>query len=321
VYNLTAEDLEIQARARTFIDEVIPYEEEAEANAGELPDDVVARIEDRARELGLLATNMPAHYGGGGCTMLQQVLVQEQGGRATNALGWYLTTPPSWFPPVATPEQIEKYVVPGIRAEKEECYAITEEGAGSDVDAIVSTARREGDGYVLNGVKMHVTSYNHAQYAFFQAKLVGGAHEGEHAMFLVDLPDPGVTVVRDPAYTHTISHHHPFVAFTDVRVPASQMVGAEGDGMDFAYEWFRFERMMVASRCLGGAARLVEEATEFATTRIVNGGPITEFGAVQIMLADCLTELYAARCMVYETARIADAGVDVKIQHAQLSMA
>ena len=69
---------------------------------------------------------------------------------------------------------------------------------------------------------MHVTSYNHAQYAFFQAKLVGGAHEGEHAMFLVDLPVPGVTVVRDPAYTHTISHHHPFVAFDDVRVPASQ---------------------------------------------------------------------------------------------------
>ena len=87
MYNLTAEDLEIQARARTFIDEVIPYEEEAEANAGELPADVVARIEDRARELGLLATNMPAQYGGGGCTMLQQVLVQEQGGRATNALG------------------------------------------------------------------------------------------------------------------------------------------------------------------------------------------------------------------------------------------
>ena len=321
MYNLTAEDLEIQARARTFIDEVIPYEEEAEANAGELPADVVTRIEARARELGLLATNMPVRYGGGGCTVLQQVLVQEQGGRATNALGWYLTTPPSWFPPVATPEQIEKYVVPGIRAEKEECYAITEEGAGSDVDAIVSTARREGDEYVLNGVKMHVTSYNHAQYAFFQAKLVGGAHEGEHAMFLVDLPDPGVTVVRDPAYTHTISHHHPFVAFTDVRVPASQMVGAEGDGMDFAYEWFRFERMMVASRCLGGAARLVEETTEFATPRIVNGGPITDFGAVQIMLADCLTELYAARCMVYETARNADAGVDVKIQHAQHSMA
>ena len=321
MYNLSPEDLEVQARARTFVDEVIPYEEEAEANSGELPPEVVARFEARAAELGLQATNMPAEFGGGGCTMLQQVLVQEQGGRATNALGWHLTTPPSWFPPVATPEQIEKYVIPGIRAEKEECYAITEEGAGSDVDAIVSTARRDGPDYVLDGVKMHVTSYNHSQYAFFQAKLVDGTHAGEHAMFIVDLPDPGVTVVRNPAYTHTISHHHPFVAFTDVRVPASQMVGEEGDGMSFAYEWFRFERIMVTSRCLGGAARLVDETTEFARHRIVNGGPITDFGAVQIMLADCLTELFAARALVYETARNIDAGVDVKIQHTQCSMA
>ncbi len=321
MYNLSAEDLEIQARARTFIDEVIPFEEEAEANDGELPPDVVAGFADRVAELGLLATNMPVEFGGGGCTMLQQVLIQEQGGRATNALGWHLTTPPSWFPPVATTEQIEKYVIPGIRAEKEECYAITEEGAGSDVDAIVATARRDGDHYVLNGVKWHVTTYNHASYAFFQAKLVDGEHAGEHAMFLVDLPDPGVTVVRSPAYTHTISHHHPIVAFEDVRVPVTQMVGAEGDGMDFAYEWFRFERIMVASRCLGGAARLVDETTEFAKHRIVNGGPITDFGAVQIMLADCLTELFAARALVYETARNIDEGADIKIQHTQCSMA
>ena len=75
-------------------------------------------------------------------------------------------------------------------------------------------------------------------------------------MFLVDLPSPGVRVVRTPAYTHTISHHHPIVAFTDVRVPVANLVGAEGDGMAFAYEWFRFERLMVAARCLGAADRL-----------------------------------------------------------------
>ena len=76
-------------------------------------------------------------------------------------------------------------------------------------------------------------------------------------MFLVDLPSPGVRVVRTPAYTHTISHHHPIVAFENVRVPAANLVGAEGDGMAFAYEWFRFERLMVAARCLGAAERLI----------------------------------------------------------------
>ena len=321
MYNLTPEDLEIQDRARGFVDELIPYEDEAEAHDGELPPGVADAMQARSLELGLHATNMPVELGGGGYSMLQQVLVQEQGGRATNALGWVLGTPPSWFPPVATPDQIERYVVPGIRAEIEECYAITEEGAGSDVDAIVATARRDGDEYVLDGVKWHVTTYNHASYAFFQAKLVGGDHAGEHAMFIVDLPTDGVRVVRTPTYTHTISHHHPIVAFESVRVPATQMVGREGDGMGFAYEWFRFERIMVASRCLGGAARLIEDTTAFAKQRIVNGGPLTDFGAIQIMLADSLTELFAARSLVYETARGIDAGADLKVQHTQCSMA
>ena len=321
MYGLSAGDLEIQDRARTLADELIPFEVEAELNGGDLPKDVVAGHKARAIELGLYATNMPKELGGHGCTSLQQVLVQEQVGRVTNALAWVVATPPSWLPSVATPYQLEKFVLPTVRGEREECYAITEEGAGSDVDGIVATARRDADEYVLNGEKWHVTSYNTADYAFFQGKLVGGAHDGEHAMFMVDLPSPGVTVLRTPAYMHTISHHHPIVRFTDVRVPATHLVGAEGDGMTFAYEWFRFERMMVAARCLGGAQRLVEEMTAFAKERAVQGKPIATIGAIQGMLADSLTELFAARALVYETARGVDAGTDVKVQHAQCSMA
>jgi acyl-CoA dehydrogenase len=321
MYGLSDEDLRIQVRARTFADELIPLEVEAEMNGGDLPKDVVAGHKARAIELGLFATNMPIELGGGGYTSLQQVLVQEQVGRVTNALGWVAATPPSWLPAVATPYQLEKFVLPTVHGEREECYAITEESAGSDVDGIVATARRDGDDYVLDGEKWHVTSYNTADYAFFQGKLTGGDHDGEHAMFLVDLPSAGVTVVRTPAYTHTISHHHPIVRFTDVHVPATHLVGAEGDGMSFAYEWFRFERMMVAARCLGGAQRLVDEMTAFAKEREVQGKPIASLGAIQGMLADSLTELFAARALVYETAGGVDAGADVKVQHAQCSMA
>jgi alkylation response protein AidB-like acyl-CoA dehydrogenase len=318
MYGLSEEDLQIQARARGFAAELIPFEEEAERSGGELPPDITAAHAKRARELGLTATNMPKDLGGGGCTALQQVLVQEQMGRVTNALGWVATTPPSWLPAVATPDQIERYVRPAIAGEREECYAITEEGAGSDVDAIEATAKPDGDGgYLLNGVKWHVTSYNAADFAFFQGKLPGG----EHAMFLVDLPSPGVRVVRTPQYSHTIGHHHPIVAFEDVRVPAANLVGAEGDGMAFAYEWFRFERMMVAARCLGAAERLTEEMTAFASGRVVGGQPISEYGLVAGMLADSLTELFAARAMIYETARGIDRGADVKVSHAQCSMA
>jgi acyl-CoA dehydrogenase len=321
MYGLSEEDLAIQARARGLADELIPFEEQAELSGGELPADVTAAHAKRARELGLHSANMPAELGGGGCTSLQQVLVQEQMGRVTNALGWVAATPPSWLPAAATPDQIERYVRPAIAGEREECYAITEEGAGSDVDAIEATAHRDGDAYVLNGVKWHVTSFNTADFAFFQARLAGGPHHGEHAMFLVDLPSPGVQVIRTPAYTHTISHHHPIVAFTDVRVPAENLVGAEGDGMAFAYEWFRFERLMVAARCLGAADRLTTEITAFAAARRVGGRPISDHGLVAGMLADSLTELFAARSMAYETARGIDRGIDTKVSHAQCSMA
>jgi acyl-CoA dehydrogenase len=321
MYGLSDEDLQIQASAATFADELIPFEVEAELNNGDLPEEITAAHKARAIELGLFATNMPVQLGGGGRSTLQQVLVQEQVGRVTNALAWVAATPPSWLPAVATPYQLERFVLPTVRGEREECYAITEEGAGSDVDGIVATARRDGDEYVLNGEKWHVTSYNTADYAFFQGKLTGGSSEGQHAMFLVDLPSPGVSVLRTPAYTHTISHHHPIVTFTDVRVPATHLVGAEGDGMSFAYEWFRFERMMVAARCLGGAQRLVEEMTDFAAERQVQGRPIAQLGAIQAMLADSLTELFAARALVYETARGIDGGASVKVQHAQCSMA
>jgi acyl-CoA dehydrogenase len=335
MYGLSTEDLAIQARARGFADELIPLEEQAEAAGGELAADLTAGHAKRARELGLHSTNMPAELGGGGRTTLQQVLVQEQMGRVTNALGWVAATPPSWLPEVATADQIERYVRPAIAGEREECYAITEEGAGSDVDAIQATAYRDGDQYVLSGVKWHVTSYNTADFAFFQAKLP----TGDHAMFLVDLPSPGVRVVRTPAYSHTISHHHPIVAFTDVRVPAANLVGAEGDGMAFAYEWFRFERLMVAARCLGAAERLTAEMTAFAATRRAGGSPISDHGLVAGMLADSLTELFAARSMAYETARGIDRARDLpaaaggqanpaaaggqanKVSHAQCSMA
>jgi acyl-CoA dehydrogenase len=321
MYGLSNDDLDLQARARGFVDGLIPYEVEAELNDGEIAAELTAKFSAQASELGLTATNMPIELGGGGCSMLQQILVQEQVGRVTNALAWILTTPPSWFAPVATEYQIDRWLRPTVLGDAEECYAITEEGAGTDVDAIEATARRDGEEYVLDGVKWHVTSYNEATWGFFQGKLTDGPHAGEHAMFIFDIPSDGVRVVRTPAYTHTIGHHHPIVAFEGVRVPAANLVGEEGGGMGFAYEWFRFERFMVSARCLGAAERLTEEASEFAKTRIASGRPIIEHQLVAGMLADCLTELFAARSMLYAAAKAVDDGADTKIQHAQASMA
>ena len=320
LYGLSDADLELQARARVFADALIPHEEYAEAHEGELPAGVAEEHRRRAIADGLFATNMPVSVGGLGCTALQQVLVQEQGGRVTNALGWVLATPPAWWPEVASDHALERWLLPTVRGDKTECYAITEEYAGSDVSELRATARRDGDDYLVNGVKWHVTSYNEADYVFVQAVLTDGPHAGEHAMLVVDRPTPGMEVVRTPAYAHTFAHHHPIVSFTDVRVPASHLVGEEGAGMTFAQEWFRFERLMVAARCVGAAERLVAEATAFAAARIVGGVPLSDRQLVQAMLADSVTELFAARSMLYEVARSVDAGADRKVLHARCSM-
>ena len=319
---LSAEDLEIQERARRFVDEeLIPWEVHAEGHEGRIPEDARAKHHRLAKDLGLFAMNMPKDLGGGGFTMLQQVLVSEQIGRVTNALGWCVHTPPAWAPAVCTDEQLERWILPSVRGDRHECYAITEEGAGSDVDAIASTARRDGDDYVLNGTKMHVTSYNSADWIFFQAKLDGGDHEGKHALFFVEKDTPGVQLLREPRYTHTYADSHALVAFEDVRVPAGNLVGEEGDGMSFTHEWFRYERLMIAARCCGAMERLIEEATAFAKDRVQFGQPIVEFQAIGHMLADSLTDLWASRLMTYELGRGIDAGIDIKVQHAQCSIA
>src|SRR5436190_8040090 len=293
---MTDQDRELQERARRLVDEeLIPYEVDAEMNGGELPEAVTERHRQRVRELGLAAINMPRRLGGAGLTMFQQALVQEQIGRVTNGLGWVVDTPAAWLVDVATPHQIETWIEPAIRGERRECYAITEEGAGSDVDAIAATARRDGDQYVLSGEKWHVTSANLADHVFFQAKLTEGPNAGAHALFVVGMDTPGLRVVRTPAYSHTLAHHHPILAFEDVRVPVANLIGSEGDGMRFVQEWFRYERLMIAARCCGAAERLITEATAFAKEREAFGERISSFQAVQFMLADSLNELWAAR--------------------------
>jgi len=319
---MAREDREIQERARRFVDdELIPWELHAEEHGGRIPEDARERHHRMAIELGLYAMNMPRELGGGGFSTFQQVLVSEQIGQVTNGLGWCVHTPPAWAPDVVSAEQLERWIVPTVRGERHECYAITEAAAGSDVDAIQATARREGEVYVLNGTKMHVTSFNTADYLFVQAKLDGGPHDGEHAMFFVDKDTEGVRLVREPAYMHTYPDSHAEVALEDVRVPAANRIGEEGDGLAFTYAWFRYERLMIAARCCGAADRLIEEATGFARERVQFGRPIIEHQAIAHMLADSLTELWAARLMTYELARSIDRGVDVKVQHAQCSMA
>ena len=325
MHGLTDEDLEIRRRARAFVDTLIPYEVEVELAGGVLPEALVKEHHEEAIRRGLYATNMPTSVGGPG--------LQRTAAGAGPGTGRTGDQRARLVPAHAAP------VVGGGR-DRGAAEPVAAAGGGRGAARVlrdhrgVRRQRRERPGddgpsgrrgtdddhYVVNGTKWHVTSFNVADYCFVQAVLTEGPHAGEHVLLVVDLPTPGIDVVRTPAYSHHIADEHPIVSFTDVRVPASQLVGAEGEGMTFAQDWFRFERVMVAARCVGASARLVDETTAFAGSRMVGGQPLGDYQLVTAMLADSATELFAARAALYEVARAIDAGEDRKVLHARASM-
>ena len=307
-----------QAIARRYADEyLLPHEVEAELNDGVLAPEITRRNKKRAIELGFSEIDAPKTYGGRELPMESQVAIWEQLGRTTNALSWCFSEPQQWMFDACNEDQIERYILPMMRGEKKDCYAITESGPGSDVAGLDATADRDGDDYVLNGEKWYVTSGNLADFFWFQGRI---PEDNEDALFLVDMGTPGIEITASPKFSHTYAAHHPTYKFTNVRTPATQRVGRAGDGMSYTHSWFRHERLMIGARSCGAAARLIEDAMAFANDRIVDGLPLSEKQAIQFMLADSATELYASRLMTYEAARSSDRGDDVKVQHARCSM-
>jgi alkylation response protein AidB-like acyl-CoA dehydrogenase len=307
-----------QRIARDYADNYLqPHEIEAELNGGELAPETRKRNKARAIELKFTLIDVPKSHGGLELPMEDQVAIWEQLGRVTNALSWCFSEAQSWMYEACTDAQIERYIAPMTRGERKDCYAITESGPGSDVNGLDATAVLDGDEYVLNGEKWYVTSGNLADFIFFQAHI---EDEGEDALFFVDQGTPGITETANPPFSHTYAAHHPTYLFNDVRVPAGNRVGKRGDGMAYTHSWFRHERLMIGARSCGAAARLIEDAMEFAQNRIVDDAPLSEKQLIQAMLADSVTELWAARLMTFEAARASDRGEDLKQQHARCSM-
>jgi alkylation response protein AidB-like acyl-CoA dehydrogenase len=315
---LNRHSLTWQRSVRDYVDNtLIPREVEAELNGGELPASVMAQIHDGAMALGLPGMDAPTEYGGLGLSMVNQVVAWETLGRVTNALCWCFPEAQSWmYQACADSEhQLENYIQPLLQGERREAYAITEAESGSH-EIINSTATTSDDSYRLNGEKWFVTSGNLADFFFFQARTT----EGTDALFLVDKDSPGIEEVESPLFSHTFPSHHPTYRFTDVLVPAANRIGGPGSGMDYSRSWFRHERMTIAARMLGAAARMIEEATAWARERQILEDKLIDKQAIQFMLADCATELWAAKLMVYEAARAHDEGADLKSLHARCSM-
>ena len=304
--------------AEKFLETTQPWEVEAEMNEGKVPDEVDLKHRQMAIDLGLSSMDMPKDIGGQGLNNLEQVAVWEVLGRSTNALTWCFSEPQTWMLEACNQVQIDKYILPLMNGTRHECYAITESESGSELD-VSATAKKVEGGYLVNGEKWFVTGANHADFFFIQAVIEDEGNEIGDALFFLDMDQEGIEHVRTPLFSHTFDSHHPIYKFHDVFIPEENLIGNEGDGMSFSLAWFRRERLMIAARCCGAAARLIEEATEFAKERKVKGGQLSEQQAIQFMLADSVTELWAARLMLYETANAHDRDDDLKSLHYRCS--
>jgi len=260
--------------------------------------------------------NMPAELGGRDLSMLGQVALEEESGKATNGLGFAVVDRgPRELYELLTPEQVERYVLPIARGEYREAWALTEPGAGSDLSGLQATASRDGDEWVLNGEKWFVTSEGDP--GFYLVLAVAG---GEQALFIVEPWRAGLEITRTPGFLHDpYLDHHPEIVLTNCRVPQENRI-PEGGG-EGAREWFLVERLFIAARCCGAAQRSLELAREYALEREAFGARIAEHQGVSFQLADSLTELLAARLLTYHAAHAFDAEPDRRIVHGKVAMA
>jgi acyl-CoA dehydrogenase len=317
---LTPEQAELQARARVFVENVlIPLEVEAERARGRLPAERIAAIRHAAIDRRLGGGLHAVEHGGQGWSHTEWFLVEEQLGRATNALSWHM---PGAYNVLAhgTPAQIDRYLKPALRGELHDAYAVTEEHAGSDPSRIATTATRMEGGWRIDGEKWFVTYGDVAQVYIVMAKaLVDG---GElPTLFLVDRGTPGIEVVDDPPFTHSYPHGHPTLRFTAVEVRDDAVIGGLGSGEDLQRGWFAEERLGIAARGVGAMWRLIEETTAWALQREQGGARIMDYQGVSFPLADSAADAAAGRLLGLEVARLVDADADPKIVHAKAAMA
>ena len=310
------EDLRMMKETlRRFIDtEVIPIEREA-YDGHEMVPEIRARLEARARELGIWMIDVPEDYGGMGLGLLARVLVWEETGRTIA----FPRRKPWIFGHDASPillrflrdDQKEKYLWPCLRGEKYAAFAQTEPDAGGDPASMKTTAVRDGGEYVINGMKRFVTGADRADFA--QVICVTDRERGARggiSCILVDMDTDGVEVLRRQ---ETMMDDLPCeVGFRDARVPAENLVGKEGDGFRMAQNWITFGRMRHGALGLGTMERCLELGASYAGQRVTFGEKLADRQAVQWMLVDTYAERHQLRLMLYDAAARYDRGEDIR---------
>jgi acyl-CoA dehydrogenase len=304
----------LKETVRRFVDnELIPVERES-CEGELLKPDYKQRFVERAKEIGIWMLDVPEEYGGQGMGALASVVVWEELSRtiAVPSRSEGLTGPSvrGILYQLAEPLK-EKYLYPLLRSEKRSCFAQTEADAGSDPGSMRTIAIRDGDHYVIDGVKRFISGADKADFA--QVMAATDREKGSHggiSCFLVDMDAPGVKVT---AKYQTMMGDEPCeIVFDNVRIPAENRIGGEGEGFKIGQQWIGIGRLKHGARALGVAERCLELATSYAKQRKTFGQRLTDRQAIQWMLVDTYTDLQAARLMVYRTAWRHDRGEDAR---------
>ena len=304
----------IDVIARFVRERLVPAENQL-AEESRLPADILQEMKD----LGLFGLTFPEEYGGLGLTMEEEILVAIELGRTSPAFRSIMGTNNGIGSAAivfsGTAEQQQKYLPKYASGEWISCFCLTEPEAGSDAAALKTTARREGDFYILNGTKRYITNAPVADTFNVMAKTnpdIKGARG--ISSFIVEKGTPGISLGAIDKKMGQSGSLTCDVIFEDCAVPAENIIGEEGEGFITAMKVLDRGRLHISGVSVGVAERLIADALDYAIARKQFGKAIAEQQLIQAMLADSQTETYAAKCMTLETARKRDNGDNISTE-------
>jgi acyl-CoA dehydrogenase len=309
--NISGEDFELYLDSiRRFTNEkLIPAERQVEEE-DLVPENLVTEM----RRLGLFGMTIPEEFGGLGLSMEQQVRATFEFTRASCVYRARFSTTLGLCSQAilfnGTEPQKAEWLPKMASGEVTASFALTEPQAGSDAGALTTKARKEGDGYLINGQKCYITNAPEADVFVVMARTDPETTNAKGiSAFIVPSDTPGIEVAPWDRKLGNHGSHTAQIFFDDCRVDTSNLLGGtEGQGFKNAMAGINVARMHVAATCVGQADRLIEMGRDYAMGREQFGHPISDFQAVQHMLAESYAETLAARSMILETARRIDAG-------------
>ena len=281
-------------------DEIYPHEDRVD-KLGYVPDEIGKQIEEKSKEVGLFAANLPEKYGGGGLDYSSMMVVEREYGKTSHALHSWIARPTEILL-ACNEKQMEEYLYPCVKGDKRELFALTEPDAGSDIMSMKSNAKKEGADWILNGSKHFISGPCMPDFAIvFAATGEDETPRGKRkriTAFLVDVGIPGFDIQEGTKCISYRGYKNYQLSFNDVRLSDDKILGTEGNGLSLSGKWLGMGRIWVGATCCGKAERILDLALDWAAQRKQFGKPIGTFQATGFKLADMKMNLRAADLLV-----------------------